>query len=95
MCNERVVGICSECGGTVTVPTVWYGIYPPSPTCNSCGATADIKSNLPVIPMKPNKWRTPWIDDKSGSNEPYRYVAPKTDIFDMTPQIRFTCSVAS
>lgn len=49
------IGQCSLCGGRVTVPTVWHGIYPPVPTCESCGATA--KASGPVIPMEKPKYR--------------------------------------
>lgn len=47
--NDKIVGTCGKCGGIVTVPTIWHGIYPPVPTCNSCGAT--VKNNLPTLPM--------------------------------------------
>jgi hypothetical protein len=54
MFNDIVVGKCSLCGGSVTVPTVWHGILRPTATCQSCGATE--KNNLPVIQMeKPAK----------------------------------------
>jgi hypothetical protein len=45
------VGRCDKCFGTVTVPNVWHGIYPPVPTCSECGATA--KNKDPVIEMNP------------------------------------------
>jgi hypothetical protein len=48
---SRVVGTCSVCGGAVTVPAVWCGVFPPTPTCSACGAEA--ASHGPVIPMKP------------------------------------------
>lgn len=35
----KVLGTCSLCGGLVTVPEAWWGIYPPTPTCAACGAT--------------------------------------------------------
>lgn len=49
--SHRVVGTCSLCGGAVTVPAVWCGIFPPTPTCAACGAEAACHG--PVIPMKP------------------------------------------
>lgn len=49
---EKTVGTCSICGGRVTVPSNWMGIYPPTPTCQNCGARA-AQNNGPVIPMKP------------------------------------------
>lgn len=45
---KKVLGRCSLCGGSVTVPVIWYGIVPPDPTCESCNATAALG---PVIPM--------------------------------------------
>jgi hypothetical protein len=36
---NTLIGICSQCGGDVTVPTAWCGTLP-VPTCQSCGATA-------------------------------------------------------
>lgn len=52
-------GKCSLCGGTVSVPTMWMGIYPPVPTCQSCAATdarfspdGKREIELPVIPMR-------------------------------------------
>lgn len=50
---NNVIGTCSICGGRVTVPTVWHGIIPPTPTCEYCGATA--AAHGPVIPMQPQR----------------------------------------
>lgn len=36
----HIVGTCGRCGGPVELPDVWMGIYPPTPTCRQCGATA-------------------------------------------------------
>jgi len=36
---KTILGTCSICGGRVTVPTVYHSIYPPTPTCDGCGAT--------------------------------------------------------
>lgn len=47
-----IVGTCGSCGGRVTVPTAWWGIYPPRPTCESCGALA--AEHGPVIEMEPS-----------------------------------------
>lgn len=52
----QIIGTCGLCGGRVTVPDVWMGIYPPVPTCESCGAVAQ-QPQLPVIPMQPNPYR--------------------------------------
>ncbi len=46
-----IIGTCSLCGGRVTVPDVWMGIYPPTPQCESCHAVA--ADSGPVIKMKP------------------------------------------
>ncbi len=53
--DNLVVGKCGACGGIVTVPTVWMGIYPPSPQCGSCHRVADQTANMPLIPMQPKK----------------------------------------
>lgn len=50
--NKTTIGSCSLCGGPVSVPTIWHGIYPPRPQCERCGALA-AQSFGPVIPMEP------------------------------------------
>lgn len=54
------IGSCSLCLGPVTVPMIWYGIVPPTPTCSKCGAIAAPAG--PVIPMiQPTRPpRLPW-----------------------------------
>lgn len=47
----KIIGKCSICGGRVTVPSFFLGIYPPVPQCLNCGATA--KPGGPVIDMVP------------------------------------------
>lgn len=64
----KVIGKCSECGGRVVVPTVWFGIYPPNPYCETCHAIA--KDNLHIIDMNPPKDR--WIP----ATKPPIYVLP-------------------
>lgn len=54
MCNKTVIGKCSNCGGNVSVPTVWYSVVPPVPTCEKCGATPT--DTLPIIQMQPPQW---------------------------------------
>ncbi len=49
--SPLVIGTCSVCGGRVLVPSVWWGVIPPVPTCESCHATA--RSHGPVIDMLP------------------------------------------
>lgn len=48
---KRQVGICSLCGGSVSVPAAWLSVVPAMPTCDVCGATK-CKSQSPVIPME-------------------------------------------
>lgn len=48
--TNKVIGSCSICGGNVVVPTSWYGVYPPEPTCETCGAVK--KRSLPVVEME-------------------------------------------
>ena len=48
---NNIIGTCSICGGRVSVPQVWHGIIPPTPTCEACGATA-AETHGPVIPMQ-------------------------------------------
>ena len=50
--SVKIIGQCSCCGGKVTVPESWLCIYPPVPTCQSCGATPKQKYG-PVIEMEP------------------------------------------
>lgn len=50
--NDKTIGKCSLCGGAVTVPAVWFGVVPPTPTCQKCGAISD-ENPGPVIPMRP------------------------------------------
>lgn len=47
------IGRCGVCGGPVTVPAAWYGINPPTPTCQSCGRSA--KPTGPVLEMDERK----------------------------------------
>lgn len=56
---DRVIGTCSNCGGDVVIPQVWYGITPPTPRCSKCGATP-IKRNMPIIDMNPIKSSQMW-----------------------------------
>lgn len=47
---KRILGSCSKCGGRVTVPKIWHGVNPPTPSCDSCHSIpVDTK---PVIQMK-------------------------------------------
>ena len=48
---DTVVGTCGRCGGPVTIPSVWGGIIPPTPTCGNCGAIP-AETHGPVMPMK-------------------------------------------
>lgn len=51
MPGHTIIGTCSLCNGAVSVPSIWGGIVPPTPTCNRCGATAK-PNHGPVIPME-------------------------------------------
>jgi len=46
----RVIGVCGLCGGSVCIPEVWMGVFPPAPTCSSCHAVA--KASGPVVEME-------------------------------------------
>lgn len=59
-----VIGSCSNCGGSVTVPTAWYGMLPPIPRCQRCGAVA--KTCLPVVPMTPVPAKPLHVYDENG-----------------------------
>jgi hypothetical protein len=48
----QVIGTCSQCRGAVTLPQVWGGILPPTPTCSNCGAQP-ANPHGPVIDMAP------------------------------------------
>jgi hypothetical protein len=60
---NTTVGTCGNCGGPVQVPTAWYGVNEPTPTCAHCGATA--KRNYgPTLPMDAAKPALPWRDQQ-------------------------------
>lgn len=48
--NDLTIGTCGLCGGRVSVPSVWMGIFPPVPKCDSCGARPK-RPHGPVIEM--------------------------------------------
>lgn len=56
----HVLGVCSHCGGNVVVPSLWSGIHPPVPACQSCRATAAPPA-LRVVPMNPPAPRPPHL----------------------------------
>lgn len=47
--DQLPVGKCSNCGGVVSIPRVFYSVKRPVPTCEKCGAKADETQNLPLI----------------------------------------------
>lgn len=51
--HNKVIGKCSQCGGPVSIPTVWHSVDRPVPQCEWCGAVASETEGLPVIPTKP------------------------------------------
>ena len=46
----KIVGNCSNCGGSVVQPSDWLGMYAPPPTCEGCGAIAK-QPELSIINM--------------------------------------------
>ena len=63
---NKTIGTCSLCGGQVTLPTIWYGVTPPTATCSKCGATE--AKNLPIITMRPAGGLTPFNHLNASSN---------------------------
>jgi hypothetical protein len=57
--SKKTIGSCGICGGAVTVPDPWWGVVPPTPTCEECGAEAAPPG--PVIPMRPRRRRALWV----------------------------------
>ena len=52
--DKITVGLCGECGGNVTIPQMWSGSQPPTPTCERCWAVAiPDKPVLRVLQMQP------------------------------------------
>lgn len=49
---NRAIGTCGTCGGPVTLPDVWMGVCPPTPSCQKCGAVP-AQPYGPMIPMQP------------------------------------------
>lgn len=54
--SYTVIGVCSTCGGLVSVPSVWSGLVPPVPQCGVCGALATL--HLPKVKTTPIKYFT-------------------------------------
>ena len=70
MMSIEVCGTCGNCGGRVTKPTNWMGIYPPKPTCERCGAEAIGPEDtvLPMgLPKKPEELN--WFEGWKGVND--------------------------
>ncbi len=61
MFSKTIVGTCSLCGGCVSVPKLFWSVISPTPTCESCGATAK-PNHGPIIPMSPP---TKWTSDRT------------------------------
>lgn len=56
--NTITIGKCSCCGGIVkkTFYSHYVGDQSTRPgVCESCGATQDVSSHLPVVPMQPQR----------------------------------------
>jgi hypothetical protein len=77
--SSRTVGTCSICGGRVSVPDHWMGIYPPIPTCDSCGAHMK-EPHGPVVEMEPRepKPRTSFSGEGSVAIRAWRLGAPRS-----------------
>ena len=58
--NEIVIGKCSQCGGEVTKPLIFWSVNRPIPQCKSCGAVMDTTANLPVIPTHQPRNNKKW-----------------------------------
>ncbi len=65
---DRILGTCSRCGGPVTVPAVWNGTIPPTPTCGRCGAVA-VSGHGPRIETErpPKQWASSHTKPIEGS----------------------------
>jgi hypothetical protein len=88
--NERTVGKCSICGGLVTVPIIFYSTVPPAPTCQQCGASMDINENLPIVPMKRNKWQK-WVHRGNRVDEGSIYKKISDELID--PEVTLNTSL--
>ncbi len=67
---KTTVGTCGSCSGPVTVPTIWLGTVPPTPTCEVCGATP-VAAHGPVLPMQTSLQRHPrpsWAAPGTGTS---------------------------
>lgn len=53
--NNRPIGKCSECGGIVSVPLVYWSVNRPVPKCERCGALADESEMLPIVQTRKTK----------------------------------------
>lgn len=51
--NHRPVGICSVCGGIVSVPVVFEGGGRPLPQCEKCGGLGSQHVGLPMVTVAP------------------------------------------
>jgi hypothetical protein len=58
--NKQTLGTCGNCGGAVTVDTIFFSVVPPKPSCESCGAQP-VECHGPVIPMQPGPKRFSWF----------------------------------
>lgn len=58
----QIIGTCGKCGGAVGVPSIWFGVDSPTPTCRNCGRTPKNAFGL-TLPM-----REPACIDIAGRN---------------------------
>lgn len=85
--NKQTVGTCGNCGGKVSVDTIYWSIVPPRPQCERCGSFA-AEDYGPVIQMEPkplsgasNKWYE--VTVRFDTND----CVPKTTFFPITPAV--------
>lgn len=92
--DRKPIGKCSQCGGVVSVPTVFWSVNRPVPSCERCGAVADEAAGLPVIPTTP-------VGDWNWRPVRYRNIGrpglsdDSSTTFSCRPARTDVCSVAS
>lgn len=66
--SDKTIGKCSCCGGRVVIPTYYYSVNAPIPTCKSCGAEVDETEGLPVIKTRQVKSNYEYSNNKYWAN---------------------------
>lgn len=65
------IGTCGNCGGRVSVPDIWHGTVPPTPTCETCGARPR-QAHGPVIEMQPRSLDVVAVDHCKATTETFK-----------------------